>query len=62
MPFTAPKLSRAALARNEQSLAAYLERERDELLATGEGAALAELDKIHAAMLEHLGELDGGKT
>lgn len=60
VPFTAPKLSRAELLNNEQSLAGYLERERGEMLATGEGAALAELDKIHTAMLEALGEPDGG--
>lgn len=56
----APSPSRAELLRNEQSLGAYLERERGELLATGEGAALSELDKIHAAMLERLGEPDSG--
>ncbi|WP_027459693.1 hypothetical protein [Deinococcus murrayi] len=38
------------------SLTAYLESEAPELRATGEGAALAELERLAAAMLGRIGE------
>ena len=57
VPFTpSQQHGRAALTLAEQSLTAYIERERGEMLANGNGqtAALAELEKIQAAMLEEL--------
>lgn len=53
-----PAVEYVNLCRYHASLDAYLERERPHMLSQGDGAGLAELDRLAGAMLDRLSELE----